>query len=387
LTRHKDPNSPSASPVSARALQVVVLCAVGTAACAGGRGAVVSMDPMRFAAVDVDGTRRVEVLDPEVLFREGGQAFAAEEYLTAARRYGLIVEHFSDSRFGDVARFNAGLAFAKAGRCAEGLPFLESAAERTAGSKDAHDALFQTAVCHETLARWADAVSVLDRILRPEHAGIVTADRIEALTRRGQARQELGDLAVAERDYTEALREYRHHLEDRSLVANRYVSLAQFQIGEIYRELFRAIRFRLPLDRMSRDLEDKSNLFLKSQNAYLKTLRLQHPHVAVIAGYRLGSLYESMHDDMMAAEVPLDLSREEIDLYYEELRKHVHPLIVRAIDIYERNVQLGRRLGGPEDEWVRKTEASLARLREILGEHASREALARVRDSETPDAH
>ncbi|MEZ4266305.1 MAG: tetratricopeptide repeat protein [Myxococcota bacterium] len=364
-----------------RCAAVLGLLAVwALAGCASGRG-VVAMDAMHLAAIDVDGTRRVEVLDPEVLFREGGQAFEAEEFLTAARRYALIVEHFPDSRFGDVARFNAGLSFAKAGRCADGLPFLESAAERTAGSKDAHDALFQTAVCHETLGRWDAAIAVLDRILRPEHAGIVTADRIEALTRRGQAQQQLGDLAVAERDYTEALREYRHHLDDRSLVANYYVSQAQFQIGEIYRELFRAIRFRLPLDSMARDLEDKSNLFLKAQNAYLKTLRLQHPRVAVVSGYRLGSLYESMHDDMMAAEVPGDLSREEIDIYYEELRKHVRPLIVRAIDIYERNVQLGRRMGGAGDEWVRKTEASLARLREILGENASREALARVRES------
>ncbi len=366
----------------------LALClALAAAGCASGRRDVVSMDPMRFAAIDVDGTRRVEVLDPEVLFREGGQAFEAEEFLTAARRYALVVEHFPESRFGDVARFNAGLAFAKAGRCEEGLPFLSSAAERTAGSKDAHDALFQAAACLETLERWGEAVPVLDRILRPEHAGIVTADRIEALTRRGQAQQHLGDLAVAERDYTEALREHRHHLDDRSLVGNRYVSLAQFQIGEIYRELFLAIRFRLPLERMARDLEDKANLFLKAQNAYLKTLRLQHPQVAVVAGFRLGSLYESMHDDMMAAEVPVDLTREEVDVYYEELRKHVHPLIVRAIDIYERNVQLGRRLGGPEDEWVRKTEAGLARLREILGERASREALARVRDAEAPAAH
>jgi tetratricopeptide (TPR) repeat protein len=361
---------------------LALVAALGLSACAGRHAEVVAMDAMRFAAVDVDGARRVEVLDPEVLFREGGQAFEAGEFVLAARRYALIVEHFPSSRFGDVARFNAGLALAKAGRCEDALPFLAGAAERTAGSKDAHDALFQSAVCLQTLERWAAAVAEIDRILRPEYPGIVTADRIEALTRRGQCQQEIGDLALAERDYLDALREYRHHLDDRSLVANRYVSLAQFQIGEIYRELFRAIHFRLPLDRMARDLEDKSNLFLKAQNAYLKTLRLQHPEVAVVSGYRLGSLYESMHDDMMAAQVPGDLARDEVEVYYEELRKHVRPLIVRAIDIYERNVQLGRRLGGSQDEWVRKTEASLARLREILGEDAGREALARVRGSQ-----
>ncbi|MCB9729315.1 MAG: hypothetical protein H6744_15970 [Deltaproteobacteria bacterium] len=378
-------HTPTVTPSRACACAGLMLALLlGASGCAAHRHQVVAIEPMELAAVDVDGERRVEVLDPEVLFREGGRAFEAGEFLLAARRYALLVERFPESRFGNVARFNAGLAFAKAGRCGDARPHLREAAERTAGSKDAHDALFQWAACDEALADWEDAVAVLDRLLVPEFAGIVTADRIEALTRRGQAQQQLGDLAVAERDYLAALGAYRRHLDDRSLVGNRYVSLAQFQIGEIYRELFRAIHFRLPLERMARDLEDKSNLFLKAQNAYLKTLRLQHPEVAVISGYRLGSLYESMHDDMMAAEVPPDLTREEIDVYEEELRKHVRPLIVRAIDIYERNIQLGRRLGGAQDEWVRKTEASLARLREILGESASREALARVRESSTP---
>src|SRR5690606_33885338 len=126
-----------------------------------------------------------------------------------------------------------------------------------------------------------------------------------------------------ERDYRKALDLYQDHLEVRGLDKSPYVSQAQFRIGEIYRELFASIRFRLPLERMARDLEDKSNFFLMAQSAFLRALRLQHPDWAVVAGYRLGALYETMHDDMMAAEVPNDLSPEEIEIYEEELRSKV----------------------------------------------------------------
>ena len=215
----------------------------------------------------------------------------------------------------------------------------------------------------------------LDRVLRPEYEAITEVERLEAHALRGLARQELGDLALAERDYLEALKLHRRHLDPSSLVGNPSVSMAQYQIGEIYRELFAAIHFRLPVDRMMRDLEDKSNLFLKAQNAYLRAVRLHHPEYAVKAGYRLGALYEVFYDDMMSAEVPAELDQEEVDVYYEELRKKVRPLVVRAIDIYERNLQLGRRMG-EGGEWVRKTEASLARLQEVLRDDASRDALA-----------
>ena len=112
--------------------------------------------------------------------------------------------------------------------------------------------------------------------------------------------------------------------------------------------------------------------------AELKALRLQHPDYAVVSGYRLGALYEVMYDDMMAAEIPTELTREEVELYYEELKKKIRPLLVRAIDIYERNLRMGQRFG-KQGEWVKRTEASLARLKEVLRQDSTREAEAELR--------
>ena len=337
-------------------------------------GTMIEMEPMHFEVVEQVGDTRVETLDPVVLFREAGAAFSEQDYALAAQKYVLIVERFGDSRYGNVSRFNGALALERGGRCEEALPLYQSLAERVAGSKDAHDAIFRMASCEESLERWKKAIDALDRVLAPEWKGILSLDLLEAYSRRGWARYRLGDLARAERDYKRALKTYRKDIGNPAMLGNRWVSMAQYEVGQIYSELFGAIRFRLPIQEMARDLEDKSNLFIKAQNAYVKAVRHHHRDFAVKSGFQLGALFEQMYDDMMVAEVPDDLTQEEIDIYYGELRKHVRPLVTKAIDIYERNIQLGRRLKGGE-EWVKKTESGLARLKEVLRSDAEKDAL------------
>ena len=52
---------------------------------------MIEMEPMHFEVVDAPRDTRVEILDPTVLFREAGAAFAEEDYGTAAQKYVLIV--------------------------------------------------------------------------------------------------------------------------------------------------------------------------------------------------------------------------------------------------------------------------------------------------------
>jgi len=363
---------PSAVVIAALAA-LATIATITTGACASSpHSATVEMDPMTFRVVDDEGSPRVEHMDPEVLFREGGRAFEALDYATAARKYALVHTHFPESRFALVSAFNAGLSFERDGRCAQAIPLYQHVAGATHGSKDAQDAYFRLASCYETLEDWARLEAAAETVLEPHYSGIAVVDRIAGFTLRGLARQRRGALALAERDFKQALELYQHNLEDRALSTSPEVSLAQLQIGEIYRELFASIRFRLPTERMARDLEDKSNFFLMAQSAYLRTLRLSHARYAVVAGYRLGALYEVMYEDMMAAEIPPELNREEVAIYYEELRNRIRPLLIRAIDVYERNLRMGQRFGRTGDDWIRRTEASLARLREVLRHDSSR---------------
>jgi hypothetical protein len=68
---------------------------------------------------------------------------------------------------------------------------------------------------------------------------------------------------------------------------------------------------------------------------------------------------------MMAAEIPGDLNKEEKELYYEELKKHIRPMVVRAIEIYERNLSMSDRVGDGV-KWAKKTQKSLDRMQQIF---------------------
>jgi tetratricopeptide (TPR) repeat protein len=324
------------------------------------RGDSIEMEAMHFAVIDGPGGRRVEALDPETLFIEGNRAFEAQDFAQAADKYAMIVDRFPGSRWERVATFNAGLALEKDKRFADAVPRFEALVRDVAGSKDAQDALFRIAACEEAMQDWSGMHASVEEILRPHFPGLGVGDRIAALALRGRAWEGRGELALAERDYRAALELYQKNLELRGLDKS-----PQFRIGEIYKDLFASIRFKLPLERMARDLEDKSNFFLMAQSAYLRALRLQHADWAVVAGFQLGALYEQMYIDMLAAEVPSDLTEEELGIYNEELKKKVRPLLVRAIDIFERNLRLGQRFG-KRDDWMAKTEASLARLNDML---------------------
>lgn len=344
----------------------------------GAGGKAVDLDPMRFEVVRSGDQTHVESLDDKTLFREGGAAYEKADYDAALRKYTLIVERLPDSRYATIAGYNAGLSLLRMKRYEDAAPWFERTAKRTAGSKDAHDALFHLATCHEKAGDWKAMAAAMDRVLKPEWEGIKARDHIEAHSRRGQAREKLGEAALAERDYLRALRLYRRNLADRALYRSEHVAFAQYRIGEIYSELFRAVRFQLPVARMDRDLADKSNYFLKAQNAYLKTLRLRNARYAIMAGYRLGEIYERFYDDFMAAEVPDHLNREELEVYYDELKKEVKPFISQALDIYARNLRMAQRMGDRGGKWVRMTEQSVSRLKEVLRQEATAEAQARL---------
>ena len=116
---------------------------------------------------------------------------------------------------------------------------------------------------------------------------------------------------------------------------------------------------------MKRDLIDKSHFFLKAQSAFLRTIRQGYGYWAVAGGFQLGSLYEDFYDHMMAAEVPEDMTDSDRKIYFDELRGYIKPLVIRAIDVYERNMGMSDRLR-EKGEWSQKTKDRLERMRTIL---------------------
>jgi hypothetical protein len=326
---------------------------------------LVKLDALEFHAMKTDSGIAVEMMDPDVLFTEGARAFEAKRHDDAARKFGLVIQKFPDSRFAKPARFNRGLSLLALGRP---VPAAEDFAAYVAAwpaDGDAPDAWMRLGQAWCDAGEWVKAEEAIRKRLATEPLALMQEVENRArLTRalRMQAR------------YEEAQDQARKvmMLHDRNATlpemdGNYYVAMASMEDAESFHDLFVRIKFVLPVDRMEKDLADKATLFLKAQADYLRTVRLRNTYWGVAAGMRVARLYEEFFDDIMNAEIPPELTQEEIDLYQKELKRQVRPLVAKAVDAYERNLALAR-MYGARDEWFGDAQERLARLRKVLAE-------------------
>ena len=141
--------------------------------------------------------------------------------------------------------------------------------------------------------------------------------------------------------------------------------MARFYRAAIWHRRFREVPIRLPEKQMTDDFARKFALLEKAQEAYNHTIKAKHMFWVSAAGFQLGSLFEEFYDAMMHAPVPDWLDDKQRQVYYEELKNQLRPVVNKAIWVFEKNLATARRLGY-ESAFTAQTEAKLGELQAIL---------------------
>ncbi len=156
---------------------------------------------------------------------------------------------------------------------------------------------------------------------------------------------------------------------------------AEFWIGE---DLPGATSTRFRLDPGQGDekilldtLESKAQFLLSAQGHYLRAIRRGDGEWATASGYRIGELYESLHQQMIDAPLPPGLTAEQTGVYREELKKKVRVLLDKAMKIYAQTLQTAQRVNAQSD-YVKKTNEALERMRALLVEQGPARPAART---------
>jgi hypothetical protein len=231
------------------------------------------------------------------------------------------------------------------------------------------DARFKKGVCLAELGRYQQVAELFDVMVVEER--LQAPDKIEALVDSGIGHFMLGDLVTAEYRMRDAVRVHRGAERLQRLESDYHIAQANFYLGEIYRTEFSRLKLALPppgaeqKEQMAAQLEDKCQRLLSAQYAYIRAIKVGNPGWAMASGYKIGTLYEELYDDMVNLPVPEDLDAEQTKLYIVELKKRVHVLIKKAIQVWERSLDMAQRTGS-DNEWVRRTETSLERMRALL---------------------
>src|SRR5262249_6008904 len=239
---------------------------------------------------------------------------------------------------------------------------------------DGVDARFKLGACLAELGNWPASREVYSRLLG--HKDLSLGDRMEAQTRKGYAEFKLGDLATAERTFARAIDDYQAHEAEERLDTNFFLAMAQYHLGLIAHERYKGAQIPLPEKRMAAELEVKAGLALEAQVKYVKAIRVKNPDWAAAAGYQIGALYRDFYDAMINAPLPdpVKADAELREVYFEELKKKIRPLLEKGVRNQEQTVMMAERTGVMND-FVRKSSAELDALRRLLAPEGHPETL------------
>ncbi len=326
----------------------------------------VELDPVLIRATTKDGAvEGSELINSGDVFKKAQRAFKKKQYKEAVAHYKVLIDSFPDSDYHLPSLYNSGLSLERLERWEEALTHYSTIVEDYGGKSIATDALYRSSECFKRLERHQEVLTTIARIL--DRTGLASYDRTEAYTRQGDAHLALDDLSKAEDSFRRAITSHKRAPDDEVVPGDsHFVVAAQYGLSQVYHRLFLGVKFRLPADRMEKDLEDKAQLFMQAQGKYIRTMRMGNAYWATAAGYAIGQMYEQFYTDLLTAETP-KLQDEESKVYFEALREKIRPFMERALQIYEKNIILSERYN-VDNDFTRQTQVSLERLKRYIGD-------------------
>jgi hypothetical protein len=148
-----------------------------------------------------------------------------------------------------------------------------------------------------------------------------------------------------------------------------------FALGELRKRRAQQLVFDpFPTD-FAAVLEQRAQLILDAQAAYSDAMRAHDAHWSAMAGVQVGSLYESLHADLMAIRPPTSASSERRRLLFEgAMRLRYSVLLDKALTMMEHTITMAERTG-EHSAWVDRARDAKARIER-----------ARAREAEAIDA-
>jgi tetratricopeptide (TPR) repeat protein len=309
------------------------------------------------------------------MFEEAERKAQSGDLAGAAELFDRIVAHEPEGPLAPAARFAAGDAYDRLGHHHRAIASYRAVVEKHPGHELAKSAALR---CVRLLAyvedfawagRFADRLLERKAELRPIEEVVAYGGKALALVAEGDDAR-ASSFIERGRDVIE-----RHQLDAAGRIPRDLAQL-YYALGEVYRLRGERIRFTPAPANLALTLEQRCQLVLDAQRAYSDTWRAYDAHWSSMAGYRVGELYQRLHEDLMELEPPTAAdtpSRK--DLYEAAMRLRFEVLLEKARGMMEHTLAMAER-EGEKSGWVQKAREAKARLE--LAEKAERDAIARL---------
>jgi len=340
------------------------------------------MEPIRLQAVPAPdgGEVQVKVVDAAGLFERGGQLLSAKKYAAAIKVYDQLLTTFPHSRFISPALYNTGLCHEWLGQFQQAAGRYQEMIRQFGQTKEAVDAGFRLGGCYAELQNWASSAQVFQVLLARRDLG--ASDRIEACTRKGLAHFRMGDTRACKSTLEEGIKYYKSVEAMERLDNDFFLAMAHYYLAAVPHVEFRKLTVDASKSaELGHTLDEKARLLLVSQARYIRTIKVKNPYWAAASGFQIGSLYREFYSTLLTAlpdftrqarrnarlaKISQEAAHKQlVRVYMEEVHKAVKPLLHKAIRVFEKNVEMGERVG-VQSNWVSKSRQQIQDLKHLL---------------------
>lgn len=295
--------------------------------------------------------------------------------IDAAWAFDRVYELDPEGPLAPEALLEAGDAYDVAGDLETALARYEQLARRYEKTPFGHEGLVRSlrVLCH--LERWSRAGAIADRLLaRPEE--LTPIERVLTLGAKALALFYEGNEARAEYVIEKARDVIDEHRFDAAGRIPRDLVLVYYALGEVRRAKAERIVFEPVPANFAAVLEERCQLILSAQSAYSDAMRAYDAHWSAMAGYRVGELYQALHQDLMRIPPPKNADTErKRQLFEGAMRLRYAVLLRKARSMMEHTVSMAKRTG-ERSAWVQKAEAALVGISQA--QEREEEALRRL---------
>jgi len=308
------------------------------------------------------------------LFAKATAEGQAKHYELSASQFERAFQLDPDGPLADKSLFESAEMYDLAGKHEEALSRYEQVSRRFPKSDLDRVARVRALRLLTYLEQYQRAGELSDSTAA-KYKDLLSFDQLAVLSARALSRLAAGDDAQAELAISKA----RDIIERENLDAAGRVPAelapVYFALGELRRMRAERIHFVPVPANFGAVLEQRCQLLLDAQSAYSDAMRAYDSHWSAMAGYRVGELYQKLHDEMMQVPPPKAADTERRRQLFEgAMRLRYSILLDKAKSMLDHTVAMADRTG-EQSAWVLKSRQA----RDAIAKATEEERLALAR--------
>ncbi|HVU04638.1 MAG TPA: tetratricopeptide repeat protein [Polyangiaceae bacterium] len=309
------------------------------------------------------------------MFSRARVAYGERRFADAAKDFDRIVLLDPDGPYAKESLFDAAASHDQGGELDAAAARYQEVARRFPSDPLADESLVRAVRLLAYRERFPEAGAAADRLLSHVTA-LPPLERIVAYGGKALALVTSSDPDAAAyfiekgRDVVETER------LDAAGILPKDLAALYFALGELRRVRGERVRFDPVPARFGDVLEQRCQLLLDAQSAYSDAMRAYDAHWSAMAGYRVGELYQKLHEELMRVPPPAVAdTKDKAQLFEGAMRVRYSVLLRKGLTMMEHTVALSDRTG-EHSAWVDRAAASKASLERAIQDEEA--AIARL---------